>query len=141
VDWCILCGSGIDPRLQGVAPSKRISPTPITLALCSFIYLLDYLPRFGRHASTGESLGTFRHVHVVADRSRFLGALTNDNRKLANFAGFYKGVQSAGSAVIFRVNTLAVSSVNELVVCWVLLAGSLLIATSTVIRKVQDRVE
>ncbi|KAH4201800.1 hypothetical protein HBH92_143130 [Parastagonospora nodorum] len=71
----------------------------------------------------------------------FLGALTNDNRKLANFAGFYKGVQSAGGAVSFRINTLAVSSVNELIVCWVLLAGSLLIAASTIIRKVHDRVE
>jgi hypothetical protein len=78
---------------------------------------------------------------IANNNSRFLGALTNDNRKLANFAGFYKGVQSAGGAVSFRINTLAVSSVNELVVCWVLLAGSLLIAASTIIRKVQDRVE
>ncbi|KAF2824530.1 hypothetical protein CC86DRAFT_395691 [Ophiobolus disseminans] len=60
---------------------------------------------------------------------------------LANFAGFYKGVQSAGGAVSFRINTLAVSSVNELVVCWVLLPGSLLIAASTIIRKVRDRAE
>ncbi|KAH8712033.1 hypothetical protein GQ44DRAFT_812858 [Phaeosphaeriaceae sp. PMI808] len=71
----------------------------------------------------------------------FLGALTNNNRKLANFAGFYKGVQSAGGAVSFRINTLAVSSVNELVACWMLLAASLLIAASTIIRKIHDKVE
>ncbi|KAF1914689.1 major facilitator superfamily domain-containing protein [Ampelomyces quisqualis] len=71
----------------------------------------------------------------------FLGALTNDNRKLANFAGFYKGVQSAGGAVSFRINTLAVSSVNELVACWILLAASLIIAASTIIRKIHDKVE
>lgn len=71
----------------------------------------------------------------------FVGALTNNDRKLANFAGFYKGVQSAGGAVSFRINTLAVSSVNELVACWVLLAVSLLVAVPTIIRKVHDKVE
>ncbi|KAF2130880.1 MFS general substrate transporter [Dothidotthia symphoricarpi CBS 119687] len=71
----------------------------------------------------------------------FLGALTNDSRKLANFAGFYKGIQSAGGAVSFRVNTLAISSVNELVMCWALLATSLLIAVPAVVRKVQDKVD
>jgi hypothetical protein len=70
-----------------------------------------------------------------------LGALTNDNRKLANFAGFYKGVQSAGGAVSFRINTLAVSSVDELVACWILLVVSLLIAAPTIIRKIHDKVE
>ncbi|TIA27987.1 MFS general substrate transporter [Aureobasidium pullulans] len=71
----------------------------------------------------------------------FLGALTNDNRKLANFAGFYKGIQSAGGAVSFRINTLAFSSVNELVLCWILLAASLLVAAPVIFRKIHDRVE
>jgi len=71
----------------------------------------------------------------------FLGALTNDSRKLANFTGFYKGVQSAGGAVSFRINTLAVSSVNELVACWILPAASLLIAAPTIIARIRDKVE
>ena len=33
----------------------------------------------------------------------FMGALTNNGRKLANFAGFYKGIQSAGSAVTWAI--------------------------------------
>lgn len=70
-----------------------------------------------------------------------MGALTNDNRKLANFAGFYKGIQSAGGAVSFRINTLAMSSVNELVACWILLAASLIFAAFTIIKKIQDKVE
>lgn len=36
------------------------------------------------------------------DKARFMGALTNNNRKLANFAGFYKGIQSAGAAGMWR---------------------------------------
>lgn len=68
----------------------------------------------------------------------FIGALTNDSRKLANFAGFYKGIQSAGGAVSFRVNTLGISSVNELVTCWALLTASLFIAALAIIRKIRD---
>lgn len=33
---------------------------------------------------------------------RFMGSLTNNARKLANFAGFYKGIQSAGAAGMWR---------------------------------------
>lgn len=33
---------------------------------------------------------------------RFMGSLTNNGRKLANFAGFYKGIQSAGAAGMWR---------------------------------------
>jgi hypothetical protein len=67
--------------------------------------------------------------------------LKNDNRKLASFAGFYKGVQSADGAVSFRINTVAVSSVDALVACWILLVVSLLIAAPTVIRNIHDEVE
>jgi hypothetical protein len=34
--------------------------------------------------------------------TRFMGSLTNNSRKLANFAGFYKGIQSAGAAITWR---------------------------------------
>ena len=33
---------------------------------------------------------------------RFMGSLSNNGRKLANFAGFYKGIQSAGAAGMWR---------------------------------------
>jgi hypothetical protein len=50
-------------------------------------------------------------------------------------------VQSADGAVSFKINTLAVSSVDELVTCWILLVVSLLIAAPTVIRNIHDEVE
>lgn len=37
---------------------------------------------------------------------KVMGALSNDLRKLAYFAGFYKALQSAGAAVLFRVDAL-----------------------------------
>jgi hypothetical protein len=33
-----------------------------------------------------------------------MGALSNDMRKLAYYSGFYKGIQSVGAAIIFRVD-------------------------------------
>lgn len=33
---------------------------------------------------------------------RFMGSLSNNSRKLANFAGFYKGIQSVGQAITWR---------------------------------------
>lgn len=69
-----------------------------------------------------------------------MGALTNNGRKLANFAGFYKGIQSAGAAIIFRIDALEAPYMNEFASCWGLLAGSLLIALPLILMKVRDTV-
>ena len=69
-----------------------------------------------------------------------MGAMTNNGRKLANFAGFYKGLQSAGAAVVFRIDALGVPFVNIFASCWALLAGSLLIAGPFIWTKIRDTV-
>ncbi|KAL8837166.1 MAG: hypothetical protein Q9170_002627 [Blastenia crenularia] len=70
----------------------------------------------------------------------FMGALTNNGRKLANFAGFYKGIQSAGAAIIYRIDALKAPFMNEFASCWSLLAGSLLIALPLIVMKIKDTV-
>ncbi|KAL8913944.1 MAG: hypothetical protein Q9171_001329 [Xanthocarpia ochracea] len=70
----------------------------------------------------------------------FMGALTNNGRKLTNFAGFYKGIQSAGTAIIFRIDALKAPFMNEFASCWGLLAGSLLVALPLILMKVRDTV-
>ncbi|KAK4695678.1 hypothetical protein P7C71_g2106, partial [Lecanoromycetidae sp. Uapishka_2] len=69
-----------------------------------------------------------------------MGALTNNGRKLANFAGFYKGIQSAGAAIIYRIDALGVPYMNEFASSWGLLAGSLLIALPLIFMKISDTV-
>lgn len=69
-----------------------------------------------------------------------MGALTNNGRKLANFAGFYKGIQSVGSSIIFRVDALKAPYMNEFASNWGLLAGSLVIALPLILMKVKDTV-
>lgn len=67
-----------------------------------------------------------------------MGALTNNSRKLANFAGFYKGIQSAGGAITWRLDDLKISYMTMFASNWGLLAGSLLVALPVILWKVED---
>ena len=71
-----------------------------------------------------------------------MGAITNNSRKLANFAGFYKGIQSAGAAVIWRLDGLNSPPpyTNMFASCWILLASSLVIALPVMLLKIKDTV-
>lgn len=69
-----------------------------------------------------------------------MGAITNNSRKLANFAGFYKGIQSAGAAIIWSLDRRRTPYMNLFASCWVLLAGSLIIALPVMLLKIKDTV-
>lgn len=69
-----------------------------------------------------------------------MGALTNNGRKLANFAGFYKGIQSAGSAIIWRLDDMGKPFLGLFASCWALLAGSLFLALPVLLLKIKDTV-
>ncbi|EOD47484.1 putative duf895 domain membrane protein [Neofusicoccum parvum] len=69
-----------------------------------------------------------------------MGAMTNNGRKLANFAGFYKGIQSAGAAIIWALDLKKLPFMNLFASCWVLLAGSLVVALPVILIKIQDHV-
>lgn len=71
---------------------------------------------------------------------RYMGALTNNGRKLANFAGFYKGIQSAAAAIIWRMDSKGVPFMNLFASCWALLAGGLLLALPLILTKIKDTV-
>ncbi|RMZ86738.1 hypothetical protein DV736_g6035, partial [Chaetothyriales sp. CBS 134916] len=67
-----------------------------------------------------------------------MGSLTNNGRKLANFAGFYKGIQSAGGAIAPAIDTSKPSYMSEFATNWGLLAASLVIASPLVWWKVTE---
>ena len=69
-----------------------------------------------------------------------MGAITNNSRKLANFAGFYKGIQSAGAAIIWRLDGLKHPYMGLFGSCWALLAGGLVIALPVMLWKIKDTV-
>jgi hypothetical protein len=70
----------------------------------------------------------------------YMGAITNNGRKLANFAGFYKGIQSAGGAITWRIDALGIAYMDYFASCWALLAGSLLCALPVILLKIKDTV-
>jgi len=70
----------------------------------------------------------------------FMGALTNNSRKLANFAGFYKGIQSAGGAITWRLDDTKIPFMTMFASNWGLLAGSLVVALPVILWKVEDTV-
>lgn len=71
----------------------------------------------------------------------FMGSLTNNGRKLANYAGFYKGIQSTGAAIIWRLDGLKVPFINLFASSWALLAAALLFAFPLIMFKVKDHID
>ncbi|GKZ22447.1 hypothetical protein AbraIFM66951_008329 [Aspergillus brasiliensis] len=71
----------------------------------------------------------------------FMGSLTNNARKLANFAGFYKGIQSAGAAGMWRMDAVGTPYMTEFASCWGLLAGSLVIASPVVFLRIKEHAD
>lgn len=70
-----------------------------------------------------------------------MGSLSNNSRKLANFAGFYKGLQSAGAAGMWRMDAQKTPFMTEFASCWGLLVGSLFIASPVVFFKIKEHVD
>ena len=93
------------------------------------------MPR-GRLPHTGKFNSLLRLLSLT--KIRLMGALSNNGRKLANYAGFYKGIQSAGNAIAAAIDTAKVPYMSEFGANWGLLAGSLLIAAPVIWMKVQD---
>lgn len=57
-----------------------------------------------------------------------MGALTNSSSRLAYLAGMYKGLQSAGAAIMYRLDSLEKPYMTLLLSNWILLPVSLVIA-------------
>lgn len=71
---------------------------------------------------------------------RFMGALSNSGRKTANFAGFYKGIQSAGAAICWSIDARKTEYNNQFFSCWGLLLFSLVCASPVIWCKIKDTV-
>jgi hypothetical protein len=67
-----------------------------------------------------------------------MGALSNEPRKLAYFAGFYKSIQSAGAAVIWRVDALKAPFQAIFASSWGLCGAGLIFALPVVWTKIRE---
>ncbi|KAL3465403.1 major facilitator superfamily domain-containing protein [Aspergillus heterothallicus] len=71
----------------------------------------------------------------------FMGCLSNNSRKLANFAGFYKGIQSAGAAGMWAMDFNNKPYMTMFASCWGLLGASLLLAAPVIFFKIKEHTE
>lgn len=69
-----------------------------------------------------------------------MGALSNSGRRTANYVGFYKGLQSAGAAVMWSLDSNKLSFMGEFASNWGLLLGSLVCALPVVLLRIKDSV-
>ncbi|KAL6885521.1 hypothetical protein ACP4OV_010300 [Aristida adscensionis] len=67
-----------------------------------------------------------------------IGALANDSQILSRYAGFYKGVQSAGAAVAWQIDTKKTSLISQLIVNWGLMTVSYPLLALLVFLAVKD---
>lgn len=70
-----------------------------------------------------------------------MGALSNSGRRSANFVGFYKGIQSAGAAVMWDMDRRKTGFMAELASNWGLLCGSLVVAAPVIWLRIKDHVD
>lgn len=69
-----------------------------------------------------------------------MGALSNSGRRSANYVGFYKGIQSAGAAVMWSLDSHDMAYSGEFISNWVLLVASIILAAPVIWLKVKDHV-
>jgi hypothetical protein len=67
-----------------------------------------------------------------------MGALSNSGRRTANYVGFYKGIQSAGAAVMWSLDARKIPLMDELLSNWILLTISLIFAAPVIFLKIKD---
>ncbi|KAF9069244.1 MFS general substrate transporter [Rhodocollybia butyracea] len=70
-----------------------------------------------------------------------MGAISNDAGKLAMMVGFYKSLQSAGAAGVFRADAVHISFMNIFISDWVLLVAGLLFALPMIHLRVKDHTD
>lgn len=69
-----------------------------------------------------------------------MGSLSNSGRRIANYVGFYKGLQSAGAAVMWSLDNNDMPYMNEWASNIGLLLGSLIIAGPLILWRIKDHV-
>ncbi|KNZ79347.1 UN protein [Termitomyces sp. J132] len=70
-----------------------------------------------------------------------MGAMSNDPAKLAYFAGFYKSLQSAGAAGMWRADAVLIPYMNIFVSTWALLVAGLIFVLPMIHLRVKDHTE
>jgi len=67
-----------------------------------------------------------------------MGSLSNNSRTLSHYSGWYKSIQSAAAAVVWRLDGLKISYRSMYLSTWGILIGSVLCTSFVAFTKVQE---
>ncbi|RDW62060.1 hypothetical protein BP6252_11493 [Coleophoma cylindrospora] len=70
-----------------------------------------------------------------------LGSLSNNSARLSHYSGWYKSLQSAGAAVVWRLDGIKISYVSMYLSTWIILLGSIACTTWVAWTKVKEHSE
>ncbi|KAK7468386.1 hypothetical protein VKT23_002902 [Stygiomarasmius scandens] len=71
----------------------------------------------------------------------YMGAMSNDVGKLAYFVGFYKSIQSAGAAGVWRADAVGTPYLNIFISTWALLVTGLIFALPVLYLRIKNYTE
>jgi len=66
-----------------------------------------------------------------------MGSLSNNSRRLSHYSGWYKSLQSAGAAVVWRLDGEKISYVSMYLTTWMMMVFALITASYVAFNKVQ----
>lgn len=67
-----------------------------------------------------------------------MGSLSNNSRRLSHYSGWYKSLQSAGAAVVWRLDGLEISYKSMYLSTWMILVFSIMTTSYVAFTKVQE---
>jgi hypothetical protein len=129
-----------DDRPQDGHAQDRPSRQHLRLA-CVVLHLLWSL---GLHVADGcVAPPTFQRSRIDTGAAAYwmMGAMSNNPAKLAYFTGFYKAIQSAGAAGMWRADGLGVPYMTIFASTWALLLGGLVFMLPMIYWRVHEHQE
>ncbi|ORX90814.1 hypothetical protein K493DRAFT_304583 [Basidiobolus meristosporus CBS 931.73] len=120
MDWRLLERSSRPPGPEDL-PFSSNTLVRITLSNIDFIdHPSEFWPKFILYIFYGmcdAMLQTYAYW--------VMGALSNDSSVLARYAGYYKGIQSAGVVIAWRIDAVGTAFLTQLIINWGLFTLSL----------------
>ncbi|KAI0275376.1 MFS general substrate transporter [Gloeopeniophorella convolvens] len=138
IGFFVLDGTRFRRRTRGFLGLGFVSVVTITVWSCALAWQVkfDRTPRTKVHYtdSAYHTKGALYFFYYFGDAAYqalaywIMGAISNDPFTLARFTGFYKALQSAGSAGSFGMDATSTPFLNELLASWIMMLVSLPLA-------------
>ncbi|KAI0066656.1 MFS general substrate transporter [Artomyces pyxidatus] len=135
IGFLVLDGSYFKRRTRGYLGLAFVTITTIIVWSCGLAWQVEFTrntvsPKQHYTDKGYHGKGALYFFYYFGDASYqalaywIMGAISNDPFTLARYAGFYKAIQSAGSAGSYGMDAVAPPFLNELLASWIMLLVS-----------------